>query len=143
MGRDSKNHTPKLDIEPDFLDIKIPLKQILVIYLVYLRGIISLLPSSPFPLSFYSVGICIIVRNSRFYSRGRVWAVPTKRHSIQCFICHAKNPKKMNNIFSPGYTVSRKTYSTTRLYISISYQKDLLSKDTRIFTASKNLALEY
>ena len=39
-------------------------------------------------------------------------------------------------IFLHGNTVSTKIYSTAKFYISISYQKDLLSIDTRIFTPS-------
>ena len=39
-------------------------------------------------------------------------------------------------IFLHGNTVSTKIYSTAKFYISISYQKDLLSIDTRIFTLS-------
>ena len=38
----------------------------------------DLLQSCPFRLPFYSVGICIIAIISLFYSRGRVWAAPTK-----------------------------------------------------------------
>ena len=42
----------------------------------------------------------------------------------------------MYKILSDGYTVNRKIDSTAKPYISISYQKDSLSKDTRFFTAS-------
>ena len=41
-------------------------------------------------------------------------------------------------IFLHGNTVSTKIYSTAKFYISISYHKDLLSIDTRIFTPSWN-----
>ena len=36
-----------------------------------------------------------------------------KKQSIQCLICHAKKSKKVYKIFSHGYTVNRKTDSTT------------------------------
>ena len=42
-------------------------------------GMEKLLQANPFPLFVYSFGICIIARNFLFYSRGRVWAEPTKR----------------------------------------------------------------
>ena len=61
---------------------------------------------------------------------------PRKEQSIQCLICHAKKTKRMYKILSDGYTVNRKIDSTAKTYISISYQKDSLSKDTRFFTAS-------
>lgn len=61
---------------------------------------------------------------------------PRKKQSIQCLICHAKKSKRMYKILSDGYTVNRKIDSTAKPYISISYQKDSLSKDTRFFTAS-------
>lgn len=73
----------------------------------------DLLQSWPFPLPFYSVGICIIARISLLYSRGRVWAAPTKKQSIQCLICHAKKSKNVYKTFSHGYTINRKTDSTT------------------------------
>lgn len=38
---------------------------------------------------------------------------PRKKQSIQCLICHAKKSKKMYKNFSHGYTVNRKTDSTT------------------------------
>ena len=38
---------------------------------------------------------------------------PRKKQSIQCLICHAKKSKKVYKIFSHGYTVNRKTDSTT------------------------------
>lgn len=51
----------------------------------------------------------------------------------------------MCKTFLHGYTVKKKDLfdnnsiisATAKSYISISYQKDLFSKDTRIFTASK------
>ena len=42
-------------------------------------------------------------------------------------------------IFLHGNTVSTKIYSTAKFYISISYHKDLLSIDTRIFTPSRTM----
>ena len=60
--------------------------------------------SPSFLLSVYSFGIYIIARNFRSYSRGRVWAEPTK-----------------------GNTVSTKIYSTAKFYISISYLRILLT----------------
>ena len=48
----------------------------------------------------------------------------------------------MYKILSDGYTVNRKIDSTAKPYISISYQKDSLSKGTRFFTAS-TLAVMY
>ena len=51
----------------------------------------------------------------------------------------------MCKTFLHGYTVKKKDLfdnnsiisATAKSYISISYQKDLFSKDTRIFTASR------
>ena len=51
----------------------------------------ALLQCSPFPLPFYSVGICIIARISRFYSRGRVWAAPTKSNQYNALFVMQKN----------------------------------------------------
>ena len=39
-----------------------------------------------------------------------------KKQLIQCFICHAKKSKKMYKLFAHGYTVNRKTNSTTPRY---------------------------
>lgn len=47
----------------------------------------------------------------------------------------------MYKILSDGYTINRKINSTAKPYISISYQKDSLSKDTRFFTASKEMLI--
>lgn len=54
----------------------------------------------------------------------------------------------MCKTFLHGYTVKKKDLfdnnsiisATAKSYISISYQKDLFSKDTRIFTASSRLS---
>lgn len=56
----------------------------------------------------------------------------------------------MCKTFLHGYTVKKKDLfdnnsiisATAKSYISISYQKDLFSKDTRIFTASSRQLLE-
>ena len=50
------------------------------------------LPSRP-----YSFGICMIARKSQPYSRGRVWAEPTKSAMIQMPVCREKLSKKCIN----------------------------------------------
>ena len=41
----------------------------------------------------YSVGICIIARKSRSYSRGRVWAAPTKSNEYNVLFVMQKISK--------------------------------------------------
>lgn len=103
-----------------------------------------LLSDLPFPLSFCSVGICIIARIYRFYSRGRGWAEPTKGNPYNILFVIQKNIKNVWNFFTWLYFKWKDIFdnnkiinSTAKSYISISYQEDLFSKDTRIFTASK------
>ena len=49
--------------------------------------------SPSFLLSVYSFGICIIARNFRSYSRGRVWAEPTKGNNHDALLVMQKNRK--------------------------------------------------
>ena len=49
--------------------------------------------SPSFLLSVYSFGIYIIARNFRSYSRGRVWAEPTKGNNHDALLVMQKNRK--------------------------------------------------
>ena len=49
--------------------------------------------SPSFLLSVYSFGIYIIARNFRSYSRGRVWAEPTKGNNHDALLIMQKNRK--------------------------------------------------
>ncbi|MEO2711215.1 hypothetical protein ABHD46_15835, partial [Blautia wexlerae] len=49
--------------------------------------------SPSFLLSVYSFGIYIISRNFRSYSRGRVWAEPTKGNNHDALLVMQKNRK--------------------------------------------------
>ena len=49
--------------------------------------------SPSFLLSVYSLGIYIIARNFRSYSRGRVWAEPTKGNNHDALLVMQKNRK--------------------------------------------------
>ena len=99
--------------------------------------------SPSFLLSVYSFGIYIIARNFRFYSRGRVWAEPTKGNDHDALFVMQKIENDVYNFPTWQYCKYKDIFdsriiinSTAKFYISISYQKDLLSIDTRIFTPS-------
>ena len=99
--------------------------------------------SPAFLLSVYSFGIYIIARNFRSYSRGRVWAEPTKGNNHDALLIMQKIENDVYNFPTWQYCKYKDIFdsriiinSTAKFYISISYQKDLLSIDTRIFTPS-------
>ncbi len=99
--------------------------------------------SPSFLLSVYSFGIYIIARNFRSYSRGRVWAEPTKGNDHDALFVMQKIENDVYNFPAWQYCKYKDIFdsriiinSTAKFYISISYQKDLLSIDTRIFTPS-------
>ena len=101
--------------------------------------------SPSFLLSVYSFGIYIIARNFRSYSRGRVWAEPTKGNDHDALFVMQKIENDVYNFPAWQYCKYKDIFdsriiinSTAKFYISISYQKDLLSIDTRIFTPSAN-----
>ena len=96
-----------------------------------------------FLLSVYSFGIYIIVRNFRSYSRGRVWAERTKGNNHDALLSCKKIENDVYNFPTWQYCKYKDIFdsrisinSTAKFYISISYQKDLLSIDTRILTPS-------
>ncbi|RHS68051.1 hypothetical protein DW958_01150 [Ruminococcus sp. AM46-18] len=102
--------------------------------------------SPSFLLSVYSFGIYIIARNFRFYSRGRVWAEPQKVIIMMPYLLCKKIENDVYNFPTWQYCKYKDIFdsriiinSTAKFYISISYQKDLLSIDTRIFTPSLTL----
>ena len=68
--------------------------------------------SPSFLLSVYSFGIYIIARNFRSYSRGRVWAEPTKGANNHDALLIMQKLKMMYIIFLHGNTVSTKIYLT-------------------------------
>lgn len=47
------------------------------------------------------------------FQRSGVGSAHEKKQSIQCLICHAKKSKNVYKTFSHGYTINRKTDSTT------------------------------
>ena len=77
-----------------------------------------------------------------------MWAEPTKGNHHDALLVMQKNENDVYNFPTWQYCKYKDIFdsriiinSTAKFYISISYQKDLLSIDTRIFTPSRKASL--